>query len=77
MCRRVCVCVSASVHVDVCLRSVCWGGRGLEEAAFGGQDCWREGFGRRAWAEKSRGPSLPLGLDVLRVSVVVGCETAV
>lgn len=34
MCRLcVCVCVSASVHV--CLRSVCWGGRGLKEAGFG------------------------------------------
>ena len=31
MCRH--VCVSASVHV--CLRSVCWGGRGLKEAGFG------------------------------------------
>ena len=40
-----------------------------------GQDCWREGFGLRAWAEKSQG-TIPLGPDVMRVAVVVGCEMA-
>lgn len=66
------MCVSVCLHLHVLKESVLqaesWRRQGL-----GGQDCWREGFGLRAWAEKSW--DHPLGPDERRCqgSVNVPC----